>query len=113
MLTYQVYKVMHFAAIFLFLTGAAVLLLSSTKGRVWKIVTGISSFFVLFAGMGLVARLGNKWEGWMYGKVALWLVITGLGHLVARRWPARGMQAYWLTILLATGAAWLAVYKPF
>lgn len=104
---------MHFAAIFLFLTGAAVLLLSPTKTRFWKMLTGIASFFILLGGMGLVARLGNVWQGWMYVKIAIWLVVTGLGHVVAKRFPARGMQAYWATVLLAMVAAWFAVYKPF
>lgn len=108
---YQFYKVLHLVSIFVFISGAAVLLLGNNS-KFWKILTGVSSFFILLAGMGLVARLGVGFPPWVIGKLVIWLVVTGLGHMVAKRFPAYGKQAYWATILLAGAAATLAVYKP-
>jgi hypothetical protein len=112
MISYQVYKVLHLIAIFLFLTGASVLL-SGQRTRFWMILTGVASFFILFGGMGLMARLGGGFQPWILVKIAIWLVVTALGHLVAKRFPVHGRKAYWLTMILAGTAAWLAVYKPF
>jgi hypothetical protein len=115
-MSYQLYKVIHLAAIFVFLSGAAVLLLSDRKTAFWKALTGVASFFILLGGMGLMARLypGQGFQqNWILVKLVIWLIVTGLGHLVAKRFPAHGMKAYWATIILAVSAATLGVYKPF
>lgn len=52
-------------------------------------------------------------QGWIQVKLVLWLVVTGLGHIVAKRFPAHGMKAYWATMLIAACGAYLAIYKPF
>jgi uncharacterized membrane protein SirB2 len=115
-MSYQLYKVIHFVSIFIFLSSAAVLLLSDRKTLFWKVITGVASFFILFGGMGLMARLypGQGFQqSWIVAKIVIWLVLTGLGHLVAKRFPAHGLKAYWATMILAICAAMLAVYKPF
>ena len=88
-MSYESYKVIHLAAIFVFLTSAGVLLLARPEGRLWKIVTGISSFLILLGGMGLLARIGGGFPPWVQAKLVIWLIITGLGHIVAKRFPAR------------------------
>lgn len=113
---YELYKVIHLSAIFIFLSSAAVLLLTDKKNKQWKIITGVSSFFILFGGMGLMARLypGQGFQQpWIHAKLVIWLIVTGLGHLVAKRFPAHGAKAYWATIALAIVGAILAIYKPF
>lgn len=114
MLSYQTYKVIHLASIFIFLSGAAVLLLARPQGKAWKIITGVSSLFVLVAGFGLLARLGltSGMPGWAIAKVAIWAGVTALGHVVAKRFPGAALQAYWATVALAVVAAYLAIYKP-
>lgn len=112
MISYQVYKLIHLTSIFLFLTGASVLLLAKPKSVFWKILTGLASFFILLGGMGLMARLGNGFQPWIQAKLVLWFAVTGLGHLVAKRFPGFALKAYWITILLATLAAYIAIYKP-
>lgn len=111
-MTYEFYKVFHLAMIFVFLSGAAVLLLSGNKGKYWKIITGISSFLILVTGMGLLARLGGGFPPWVLGLTIIWLIVTGLGHLVAKRFPDKGLAAYWVIMALSAVAACLAVYKP-
>ncbi|HEY8278575.1 MAG TPA: hypothetical protein VIH99_03055 [Bdellovibrionota bacterium] len=112
-MSYESYKVIHFAAIFVFLSSASVLLLARPAGKAWKMITGLSSFVILVAGMGLLARIGGGLPLWVQVKMVIWLAITGLGHLVAKRFPAQAAKAYMATLALATLAAWLAVYKPF
>ena len=112
-MSYESYKVIHLAAIFVFLPSAGVLLFAQPAGKLWKIITGIASFAILVAGMGLLARRGLGLPGWVQAKIVIWLLITGLGHVVAKRFPARGAQALLLTIVLAIAAACLAVFKPF
>jgi uncharacterized membrane protein SirB2 len=113
MISYQIYKVMHIASIFFFLTGASVLLLSDKNKTFWKILTGVSSLFILIGGMGLMARLGAGFQPWIQAKLVIWFVVTGLGHLVAKRFASQGSKAYWVTMLLAITAAALAIYKPY
>jgi uncharacterized membrane protein SirB2 len=116
MIKYEVYKVLHIAAIFVFLTGSSVLLVAGEKGRFWKILTGVASFFVLLGGMGLMARLypGEGFQQkWILVKLVIWLVLTGIGHMVAKRFPGWGFRTYLATVVLAIFAAYLAVYKPF
>ncbi len=114
MLSYQTYKVIHLASIFVFLTSASVLLLAKPAGKAWKIITGVSSMLILVAGFGLLARLGltSGMPAWAVAKLVIWLVVTGLGHMVAKRFPGAALKAYWCTVLLAILAAALAVYKP-
>lgn len=113
MISYEVYKVVHLAAIFAFLMGSAVILLAQPSGKFWKIWTGIATFLVLLGGMGLQARLGMGWQPWMIAKVVIWFLITGAGHMIAKRFPAGGFFGFLLTYGLAFFAAWLAVFKPF
>lgn len=114
MLSYQTYKVIHLASIFIFLTSASVLLMAKPQGKLWKIITGVSSLMILVAGFGLLARLGltSGMPNWAIAKIVIWLVVTGLGHMVAKRFPGAALQAYWITVTLAVLAAYLAIYKP-
>ncbi|MGZ3656878.1 MAG: hypothetical protein ACXVB9_19150 [Bdellovibrionota bacterium] len=112
-MSYESYKVIHLAAIFVFLSGAAVLLLAPTKGAYWKAVTGVASLLILVTGMGLLHKMGLGFPPWVQGLIAIWLILSMLGHIVAKRFPAQGAKAYWATIALAIVGAALAVYKPF
>lgn len=114
MLSYQTYKLIHLASIFIFLSGAAVLLLARPPGKTWKIITGVSSLFILIAGFGLLARLGltSGMPSWVIVKIVIWTGVTALGHIVAKRFPGAALQAYWVTVGLATIAAYFAIYKP-
>ncbi len=111
-MSYEVYKLIHLGAIFLFLSSAAVLLLARPQGLAWKIISGVSSLVILVAGFGLVARLGGGMPAWVQAKIVLWLMLTGLGHMVAKRFPSQAFRAYWAILLLAVVAAALAIYKP-
>lgn len=111
-MSYESYKLIHLAAIFVFLSGASVLLLANPPGKQWKMITGIASLVILIAGMAMLGKGQWGFPAWAQGKLVLWLTVTGLGHVVAKRFPAQAVKAYWVTMLLAVIAAGLAVFKP-
>lgn len=111
-MSYESYKLLHFAAIFVFLASASVLLLGKSPGKLWKMVTGVASLVILIAGFGLSAKGGFGFPLWVQMKIIVWFAITGLGHVVAKRFPAQAAPAYWATLALAVLAASLAVFKP-
>lgn len=112
MITYQAYKLIHLTSIFLFLTSVAIMLMAGKTNKVWKVITGISSFFILLGGMGLMARLQVGFQPWIIAKLVIWLLVTGGGHIVVKRFAKYSVYAYWIVMLCAIGAASLAVYKP-
>jgi uncharacterized membrane protein SirB2 len=116
MLSYEFYKILHLASIFAFigLTGHAFLANASTKAQ--KISSGIASFFILVAGMGLLARLGvSHGEGfptWVIVKMVIWLILAaGIPVLSKRLTQGRGL-AFIAVLALASSAHYLALYKP-
>ncbi|MGD2071266.1 MAG: hypothetical protein PVI57_21535 [Gemmatimonadota bacterium] len=130
MISYGVYKIVHYFGVFLLVTA-----LSATLGRAaagpageaegrpaadpWKrrlaMVHGVALFLVLLGGFGMLARLGVDhgaiFPGWIWAKLAIWV---GLAALVSARrtrvWAARALV---LVPLLAVLAAVVAYTKPF
>lgn len=113
MISYSIYKILHLVSIFVFLTGAAILLVAEKKSLALKITVGLAAFMVLFAGMGLMARLGSGFQPWIWAKIVIWFVITGASHMIAKRFPRLGWPAYFAMLVLASSAAYLAIFKPF
>lgn len=124
MISYPVYKVIHYLGIF-----ALIAVLASALGRgaggdpgtdpwrrrfaAWH---GVALFVVLLGGFGMLARLdvttGLTLPGWIWAKLALWAVLGAL-MAVARRsatWSARALVA---VPLLAAAAGLIALTKPF
>lgn len=124
MISYSVYRVVHLLGIFILLvvlgglsygasrtdTGGAV------SRRTGMILHGIGMFIVLLGGFGLLARLGivhgMNWPGWVWGKVAIW-VLLGASVVVPRRKPEWAGLLLLLVPVLGGVAAWLAIFKPF
>lgn len=85
--------------------------------RYLTILHGIALFVIVLAGFGLMAKklgiLGpGTWPGWLWAKVALWLVLGG-STVLLRRQPS--LMRPMMVALPAVGvlAAYLAIYKPF
>ncbi len=119
MLSYDFYKIMHFLGIFMVfsaLGGQFVQALNGNDpkalpGRRWiGIFHGIGLLIVLVAGFGLKARLNVGFEPWLIGKMVIWLVLGGIGAIVARK---RGLAGViWIvTLALGMAAAFLARTK--
>ncbi len=109
---YLFLKVTHLIAIFLFLTATSVTFFSEKDSVSFKIVAGVSGMIVLVTGLGLVLIVGSEVPFWVLVKFVIWLVLTGGGALVAKRFLKLRVPAYLILILLASTAAFLAIYKP-
>ncbi len=122
MLSYSVYKVMHLVSLLALLMSLGGLMLGrinhsdkNFKGKRWAMIFhGVSLFFVLLGGFGLLARLNihTPWPGWIWVKLGLWLLLGGVTVLILRK--PEWSRALWVTILLIAGyGVYVAHYKPF
>lgn len=82
------------------------------KGRKWLgIMHGLGLLIALIAGFGLLARIGTGVQGWVMVKLAIWVLLGGVGAIAARKQNIAGMM-WILILLLGWGAAFMAVKKP-
>jgi len=118
-MSYNFYKILHLTAVFIiFLSlGGAVFrsLAADTSARTKKLVgimCGTGLLIAFFAGFGLMAKLGIGFDGWVIGKLIIWLALSGLLAVVNRK-RGLGLPVAFAAILLGALAAYLAVAKPF
>ena len=121
MISFEVYKNIHLLGVFMILValGGAMLygMVSEGKELVWRkvvsITHGLGLLLVLVAGFGMLARLGIAWPWpvWVWGKVVIWILLGGL-ITPARKSPGAAKGLWWIVILLAAVAAYLAIHKP-
>jgi uncharacterized membrane protein SirB2 len=113
---YEVYKLLHIVLVVLFVSGAAVTLYADQPGKFWKIQTGVVSFLIFVAGMGLMARIGvshtEGWPLWLKGKIAVWLLAAIFAPIAAKRMRGQRHLAMGVLMVLITAAVWLAIYQP-
>jgi len=117
-----VYKNIHLLGIFMVLMalGGVILhhILGGSRDHAWRkpiaITHGIGLFLVLLGGFGMLARFGMHWPwpGWVIVKIVIWVILGVLGAVVARQ-AALARPLWWVTIVLAGLAAYLAGNKPF
>lgn len=113
------YRVMHYVAIFFFLSGIGVSFFGGEKTpKITKIITGIASLLILVGGMGLIKYALNighadPWPGFLHAKVTIWAIITVLGPVLAKRLTKCRLAAFYGIVILASCAAYLATVKPF
>ena len=122
MISYQIYKIVHLVGIGMLLMsiagliGAAVIKADPKfKGRGFFMAShGLGLFLSLLGGFGLLARLGltSGLPGWVYAKLAIWLIL-GLITLVVKKARHLAIPVFYATILFFGLAAYLAGYKPF
>lgn len=116
MLSYEFYKVLHFASIFFFVAGMSASLLMQPAPKFVKIFTGIASFLILVGGMGLLARIGYQhgqgaWPAWVQAKVGIWLVLAVGTPVLAKRLTKHQSIVWILGLVMAVIAAYSAVMK--
>jgi uncharacterized membrane protein SirB2 len=117
-MSYEFYKVMHIGAIIIFISGLGISFLGDNTNKVNKILTGISGFILLVAGMGLKARVISKgsvepWPMWLILKVMIWTILAIGGPILSKRLKGNRGVAFYSFIVLAIAAAYMAVNKPF
>jgi hypothetical protein len=121
--SYETYKLVHYAGIFLAITALAGLafvaaLSKSIAEHPWRkfavIAHGVGLFLVLLGGFGMLARLGLTagLPGWATGKLVIWVALGG-ALAVAKRAPRLALPLWLGTVLASVGAAYLALTKPF
>ncbi|HLV02717.1 MAG TPA: hypothetical protein VKZ59_15715 [Acidobacteriota bacterium] len=120
-MSYFAYKWIHLVGVFMILLsfGGLVVVHSlapSNAGwrRLGAITNGIGLLVVLVAGFGLMARLGlgAQFPVWLLLKLLIWLLF-GAAMMVASRKVELASTLWWLSLVLAGAAAYLAIYKPF
>lgn len=120
-MSFDFYKVMHFFGLFMVFTalgGQIVIALNGgdakqQPGRKWiGIYHGVGLLIMLVAGFGMIAKLGIGFPGWVIGKIAIWVILGGIGAVAARKKNLAAM-VWVFVILLGLVAAYLAHYKPF
>jgi len=89
------------------------------KNHSWKksaaITHGVGLLLSLVGGFGLLARLGivqGGLPGWVYAKLAIWLVFGGLTAVLYKK-KVWAKKIWHFIFILAGFAAYLAGYKPF
>lgn len=114
---YEVYKFLHIVFVVLFVSGAAITFYADHENKFWKILTGIVSFLIFVAGMGLMARLGvshtEGWPTWIKAKVAIWIIAAAFAPIAAKRMRAHRNLAFGVLMSLVATAVWFAIYQPF
>ncbi len=122
MISYGVYKVVHFIGILMVLMsigGLAMAAISQAPGKVWRrpvmITHGIGMLVSLVGGFGLLARLGvmhGSLPGWIYAKLAIWFIFGAMAGVLIRK-PSLAKPLWVVVIVLGGLAAYLAGNKPF
>jgi uncharacterized membrane protein SirB2 len=111
-MSYQVYKMLHIISIVVFFALFAVAAYSGENSKKNKIITGLMLFMILVAGMGLKKFAApGEWPMWLNIKMAIWLIVGALGHVVVKRFPKHGVKAFWCSVGFLTLASYLANYK--
>ena len=114
----NIYRVLHVASLFFFLSGLGISFFTDNKNLSNKIITGISSLLILVAGFGLIARgleisHGEKWPAWIHAKLTIWFILVVGGPVLAKRLNKGRALAFYSFLVLAITAVYLVVYKPF
>jgi hypothetical protein len=122
MITYSVYKLVHILGILVLFLALGGLTLHAAhgdagvrRGRKLGMAThGIGLFVILLGGFGMLARLGitTGLPGWIWGKLAVWVLLAGL-VMLPYRFPVLARPLWLIVPVLGTAAAYMALYKPF
>ena len=114
-MSYEFYKVLHVFMIVLFVGSIAVQFFMETSPKSAKIISGVSSFLIFVAGMGLLARIGvshgEGWPLWVKLKVGLWIAVAALGPILAKRLKSNRQFGYYGILVLIFVAVYAAVTK--
>ncbi len=120
-MSFDFYKLVHFLGLIMVFSGLGaqfVLAINGTgskdgPGRRWvAMLHGIGLVLLLVAGFGMLAKGQLPIQGWVISKLAIWILLGGIGAIAARRKSMAGVM--WIVaLLLGLSAAYLARFKPF
>ena len=116
MFSYEAYKLVHIVSIIIFFGAVGAAIIGGRYEKHEKIITGVSSLFIFVAGMGLIARIGIKhgsiWPTWLIVKAVIWLTLSALAPILAKR-LGRSILVFYVFVTLGALAAYMAINKPF
>lgn len=119
-MSFDFYKILHFLGIFMVFSALGGKIVQSMNGgdakqlpgRKWMaIFHGLGLTIILVAGFGMIAKAGYGFPGWVIGKMVVWIVLGGIGAVVARKKGLAGL-IWVLVLLLGLSAAYLGHFKP-
>lgn len=113
-MSYQFYKVLHVASLFMLFTSlAAVAFLPTDKRKPWVALHGAASLVIFVAGFGLLAKIGamKAFPSWAVVKIVIWLALAAM-PIILRKKPGMALQLLLATVLLGAIGSYTAVNKP-
>ena len=121
-MSYEFYKVIHLLGLMTLFFGFGGVLVTAFAGinlsgkakKMALAMHGVGLLLIVISGFGMAARMGfmAKMPGWIYAKIAIW-VILGAAIALARRKGKIGWPIAILLLGLGMTAAYIAVNKPF
>jgi len=121
-MSFEFYKILHLSGLMLLFFGLSAILTMKMVGAKFEgkskslamLTHGIGLLFLLVGGFGMLARMGimGSLPGWVYAKLAIWLILGGSATLAKKKGQI-GWPLMILFVGLGTTAAWLALTKPF
>ena len=113
---YEVYKLIHIVGIVVFFGVAGATFLGESYNKHQKIIMGVSSFFILLGGMGLMARIGiehgSMWPSWLIVKGLMWLILAILTPICAKK-LVPSVKFFYFFVFVGSIAIYMAINKPF
>jgi hypothetical protein len=120
-MTMAFYQLVHLIGIFALLASlcglAGMTLTHKNIPKEWRkifaMAHGVSLMFILISGFGLLARLGiiTRPPIWVLLKILIWIGL-GAGFALLKRQSKHAAKLIVVFVLLATLAAYLAIFKP-
>ena len=118
----EFYRIAHLTGVFLTimsLSGLCVFASVADKDgkKLWRrmltALHGIGLLVVLIAGFGLMVKLkvDSPWPSFIWIKIVVWLLMGGIVVLIKRA-PRLALPWWWISLALATAAAWAAKAHP-
>ncbi len=112
-MSYPFYKMLHIISVVVFFALFAAAAYSGQHSKKNKIITGVMLLLIITGGMGLKKFAApGSWPMWLNIKMAIWLIVGGMGHVVVKKFPQYAVKAFWGSVGLLTLASYLANYKP-
>jgi hypothetical protein len=114
MLSYEIYKWVHYVGIFILFLSFGAVAASDTRRKWVSALHGIALLLLLVAGFGMIARLKIMWPwpSWLLIKIVIWFLLGGVLVVGRKRLIP---VSYFLILVTALGAisAYAALFKPF
>ena len=111
-MSFEFYRILHIVSIVVFFSLFAAAAYSGTSTKKNKILTGISLFLILVAGMGLKKFASpGVWPLWINIQMGIWLIVGVAGHVAVKRLPNHAVKVFWASVGFLTLAAYLVNYR--